>query len=1165
MYHILGDDYLKKENLVDDKDFLNDASQFLIEREGKTAEELRDPEEVYDAFMEHFRYQNVNEATAIRDMMYAQNGTDEQKIRMGRLMDAFDRMDSDLGFTAAQDYLGGVFTAPSTYAGLFSFGAGKAGALAAQQGLKIGIRNTIQSAVKGRVAKGTAAALKGQGMRNASKTVAGMEAIKGGAIRAGIGGATVDVAGGAGTTAAQEETRIASGLKEDMDLGLVATSAALSAVPGGAIGALSGAKKAVTAFDAEKIAMKSAKLTREQIEEAHKIHTSKVFKSRKKTKTGKTLGATAKDITKKLSLKETIPELLEEGGEVKRGLSESESLLVGVDEKLVQNIAAAGARIIKDIEPKKVIDPDTGKVKEERISSLLARALSREEGTVNQAQLANILKQHNLTNQQFAALFAADISQHAKEMQALGQLSKASKKATLETLDQVDKALLEYGMEVTSLSRVKLEEASKGTLKFPEKAAQTFYDFNKARIGFMTVQFATTARNTTTGYLRNYVYALDNLGAGVVNIVQGGAKRKATDADMRKAGERAVLMGKAQLRTGYQSLFMNDMVAGFTTVEAAALERLMRDPAFGASDIGMSIFRDMGDVADKTVTKRGITGKETGIMGLARKMNYLNTLSDNMFKRAIFAREVNKQLLASGRKELGGLSPDQKLSDVLSLPFGQREQLGISKVLGEGKFSSIHEFSPDIIKNAAEEALDFTYQTGKYKGKAGAFNKGAAYFIDIMSTPLGSVFVPFPRYLVNQFRFAWEHAPVIGSLNVGNILGRRTSKEFEVVMDAEALGKQFGGLMTLGTFIGLRTQFGDEKTGPFEYIDPTSNSTFNAKASIGPFSTYALMADFLYRINPDIPGFGKLHDNENVSIERPIRTQDFVEALGGGQYRGTGLGLVDEIFRIVADGTGEDGYVLQSAKLSAAKILGNYFNQYTVGAGVIKDVVATLDPDFRKIPNNTDVSFWGYFMKQATRSLPQVTDSDAEGLFGYTGIGGERSKLESPTRSSGISIGNPLLRQITGLSENQEKTFVEEELARLQFDYAELSPRRIKGDPEFSNVSRGLMGRYMETAIASFISSPEYRNKPNDAEKRALLKEQISIYKTEARNRVLNLDQYVMTSKDFERATRNKFFNLSSSKRRRIALRYEAEFRQSLSETEDYGRALALAENMGLL
>jgi len=391
MYHILGDDYLKKENLVDDKDFLNDASQFLIEREGKTAEELRNPEEVYDAFMEHFRYQNVNEATAIRDMMYAQNGTDEQKIRMGRLMDAFDRMDSDLGFTAAQDYLGGVFTAPSTYAGLFSFGAGKAGALAAQQGLKIGIRNTIQSAVKGRVAKGTAAALKGQGMRNASKTVAGMEAIKGGAIRAGIGGATVDVAGGAGTTAAQEETRIASGLKEDMDLGLVATSAALSAVPGGAIGALSGAKKAVTAFDAEKIAMKSAKLTREQIEEAHKIHTSKVFKSREKTKTGKTLGATAKDITKKLSLKETIPELLEEGGEVKRGLSESESLLVGVDEKLVQNIAAAGARIIKDIEPKKVIDPDTGKVKEERISSLLARALSREEGTVNQAQLANIL------------------------------------------------------------------------------------------------------------------------------------------------------------------------------------------------------------------------------------------------------------------------------------------------------------------------------------------------------------------------------------------------------------------------------------------------------------------------------------------------------------------------------------------------------------------------------------------------------------------------------------------------------------------------------------------------------------------------------------------------------------------------------------------------------
>lgn len=1142
MYSVLTDDYLTKENLTNDNDFLNDARTFLIEREGKSADEVRDPEAVYDAFMEHFRYQNVNEVTAVRDMIYAQSGTDEQKQRMGRLMDTFDRMDSDLGLNAAVDYVEGVFTAPSTYAGLFSFGSAKAGALAAQQGLKLGVRQAIKSGVKTQVPQivaaergkaGTAAAVRQQGLRAALRSEAGRDAARRGAIRAGIGGASIDAAAGMGTTAAQEATRVETNLKEEADLGLIGLSGVISAVPGGAIGAIAGAKKSVTAFDAEKIAMLSAKAQKNGIEQAHKNATSKVFNNRKtKTKAGDTLGKSARNIVKKLSLKETIPEMLEEGTGLKEGLSSSASLMVDVDTKLVENIAAAAARITKDVTPK-TIDG-----KEERITSMIARALSKEEGTVNQNMLAKILDEHNLTNQQFASLFAADISQHAKELGALGQISKAAKKNMLETLDSIDKSLLEYGMEVTSQSRRQVEKATKGAIKFPEKAKNTFLELNKARIGFMTVQFATTARNTTNGYMRNYIYALDNLGAGTINLVRGSMARSVTDAEARKAGERAVLMGKAQLRTGYQSLFMDDMVAGFTSVEAAALERLMRDPAFGKSDIGMSIFRDMGDVADKTVSKHGVDGRETGIMGLARKMNYLNTLSDNMFKRAIFAREVNKLLMASGNKEIDSLA----------------------KVLGQGKFSSI----PDsIVKQAAEEALDFTYQLGKFRGRPGAFNQAAAGFIDLASTPLGSVFVPFPRYLVNQFRFAYEHAPVIGSMNIGNILGRQTKNGFEVVLDAEALGKQFGGLVALGTFFALRSNFGDETTGPFEYLDPTSNATFNAKASIGPFSTYALAADVIYRINPEIPGIGRLHDNTRVSIEQPLRGQDFVEALGGGQYRGTGLGLVDELFRVLADGTGDDGYVTQNAKLSAAKLLGNYVNQYTVGAGVLKDIVATLDPDFRKIPDNTDVSFWGYFFKQATRSFPQATDEYAEGMLGYTGIGGDRSKLESPTRSTGVSIGNPLLRQITGLSELQEKNFVEEELARLQYQYQELTPRRIKGDPEFSNVARGLMGRFMEREVASFIASPEYQNLPNDAEKKIALSEVIGKKKSEARNRVLGLDQYVITDQDFSRAMRNKFFELPGKKRRAVALRYESQFGKKLSETGEYGKALALSENMG--
>ena len=129
-YNLYGDNYLNKETLLQNDEFLSDARTFLIKRGGYSADDVRDKEDVYAGFLEHFRYQNVNEVTATRDLFYAQSDdtTDKEKEGMGRLMDTFDKMDTEFGLAAAQDYLGGVLFAPSTYAGMFSFGAGKAGA-----------------------------------------------------------------------------------------------------------------------------------------------------------------------------------------------------------------------------------------------------------------------------------------------------------------------------------------------------------------------------------------------------------------------------------------------------------------------------------------------------------------------------------------------------------------------------------------------------------------------------------------------------------------------------------------------------------------------------------------------------------------------------------------------------------------------------------------------------------------------------------------------------------------------------------------------------------------------------------------------------------------------------------------------------------------------------
>lgn len=72
-------------------------------------------------------------------------------------MDTFDKMDSDLGLKAAGDYLEGIFTAPSTYAGAVSFGTAKVGALAVNQGVKLGVRQALRTGIGSAVVEGVAA------------------------------------------------------------------------------------------------------------------------------------------------------------------------------------------------------------------------------------------------------------------------------------------------------------------------------------------------------------------------------------------------------------------------------------------------------------------------------------------------------------------------------------------------------------------------------------------------------------------------------------------------------------------------------------------------------------------------------------------------------------------------------------------------------------------------------------------------------------------------------------------------------------------------------------------------------------------------------------------------------------------------------------------------
>ena len=131
-------DALSKEELLNDDEFLRDASLYLLKRTKNYYDPIDNKEKVYNEFIEQFRGSSVNEISAIKDYNYLQKDStsDVDKERMGKLFLTFDRIgDADTGaIEYIKDYGGALLSAPSTWLGL---GAGKVAGAAASKGVSL--------------------------------------------------------------------------------------------------------------------------------------------------------------------------------------------------------------------------------------------------------------------------------------------------------------------------------------------------------------------------------------------------------------------------------------------------------------------------------------------------------------------------------------------------------------------------------------------------------------------------------------------------------------------------------------------------------------------------------------------------------------------------------------------------------------------------------------------------------------------------------------------------------------------------------------------------------------------------------------------------------------------------------------------------------------------
>mgnify|MGYP003672421108 CR=1 FL=1 len=1022
--------FLKKENqtseyLTQNDDFLNDARGFLTKRGGYSAERLQDSQEVYEQFMEHFRYQNVNEVTAVRDLEYASNAKTQDKEEFARLIDLYDTMEGDgFSLTQAKDYAGGILSAPSTYLGLITGGVGKLASTGSVQISKIALKQLLASGLSKEAAK---AALKSQAKKQTIKEIGKSATI----------GATVEGSVGFGQALAQEETRVETGQSDEYDMGRVALTTGATALGGGIAGGIIGKTQA-------KQAMEAAKLKRITESSTKAINDAGIKEAKRTLALAKTTGTKAKKdeaVVSLASIKERISKLTaldpvktRLGREATAKIAEAKKLgklTAGLPTELFEQISAAALDLSKRGGFKLS--------KDERITAGIQKALSK--GDIDLPQIQEILSKYNLTKDTFSLIYKAEISDAGKTLGFQGNLSQQmsklgiKKKANTVTADLVDDIGKLDAAGVVNLSKVEAEELASGTAK-----DGFFRGLDRLRLGLMTSQIATTMRNFENAGFRTFI-----------------------DAGTRQA-ENIIRVGLGKREFSKEGLF-----GGVFDVYKAMLnpyEAQVVRQAFQSTmpDTATKLFREAADLEASLAAKgsiktiRGVEGYAVnGMAFLGNKANVLNTFSDNVFKQAMLTASLKRRLSDNG--------------------------MDLFDIMKSGKFAAIPE---SILKDSVEDSLNFVYQSS-FSSKGGFFEKVAAGTIKAhRDVPfVVSAFMPFPRYIANQFKFVYEHAPILGMIPVS----KKAAKGYKDNLINRS-AKQVMGLTMMTMAYGWRQQQG-HGTYWNEFKDNTGK-VIDGRATYGPFAPYMLAADILFRhFEADPDEVGTL----TASVEK--YRQDTLQAMLGSTFRtGYGVYALDKL--MIDLGSGASGGEI--TKKLGAEFIANIVNTYTIPAAIVKDFYSQFDAESRKIPETRlgDVDFWDIVRTRGFRAAPDFGSDTALGAE----IDDEYDvALRSPFRQGDLKSINPLEKQLFGFNKGPKKNIVEREMAELNFAYYdlykkhpnELIDRQIR--KELSNEDGELnLVKHMQVAMAN----PLYKSK-NRTIRKGMFKKLIDAQITKAR------------------------------------------------------------------
>lgn len=1039
---------VSREELMKDRDFLFDAAMYMEEITGETYDSN---EELFEAFVEQRRMSSVNEIDAYKDFKHVSGADEETKTRAGKLFLTFDKMSNPTStWELIKDYGEGLLTAPSTYLSLVP-GLGL--------GAKFGLTGATSAFAKGisqgaiRTVSQTAKALAGKSVKRRATE----GAIAAGAVEGAIGG----VHGGL-AAASRKETDIEPYRDTSVTAGTL-TGAAFGAVPGTIIGGGIAARTAVGEQKAMALLKEGMKARKERLRmggaAAEALRKSKNKEDR----------ALYKKVSKALApLKARLGKELEEGAKTKRSLMPNflkDDFTASLNENVMRNMMGAGVEMLQAAGIKATdFGPDV------RLSEMLYKGLTNKDfGGIPSAKLASIRTKYGLTQDQMANIFLAEMSEAGR---TLG-LGSAAKRAMLREMAEEHKELSKL-----DLGDPDFAEALALFEKVPGKARELFRNVDKARLGLMTIQTATTARNTVNATARTFLFSLDNLGHGVLDIATSPF---AALSGKEGAVKQAAMQGARRAASGTRLL--NSMT--WDVAESNALRMLFADEMPRTFS---RLYRQNADIA-------AAMGLGSGFANLSRKLNVLNTFSDNAFKRAIFMTEL--QTLVGPKK--------------------------LRELMRKGEFNTIDKKS---IADAMEEAMSFTYQKS-YRGINGK-KTNASQFLERMSTPATTWLIPFPKFIANSIEFMYTHAPVIGLADVPVRALFGAPKKGKGFWLKQRMAKQVTGAGMLYGAMQLRAEQGPDAKW-WEWYDKDTGKYENALAFYGPFAIYMFAADLILRSNlrnksvseatglplGDVPlVIGEQTKKNWQRVAEDNLTQaffsedsdtkaQFMKAIFGSTFRtGTGLEMIDALYKDTQIDLGENDY--DGFKRTIAKFGGNYVNTFGVGLGEIRDIYGLVDDQYKIIRDPEAMTNpLDLFIATAFRSMPISEEGKFFGLVkGPEGLAthARAATFKGPLYREGSGV-----KQLTGRGTQRAKDIVHRALDTHKIARYKAFPR-LK-NPEVNDIAKNIYNEYTEDRLFPFLASDDYQNVPDTPQggrkQRGMLKRILDLTKREVHNRVI--------------------------------------------------------------